>query len=180
MLPPAMPSISAYRQGAPCQGCRAGADKSEARGAQNGIKAHKDQIKVSCSRESRCPISREWWAFFWWDSSSPMLLLGKSRISEVSITTPPNDWLNIQPGKLRGQVRLRERFLHPDLRSELLTSQRTYSCEPLSSEKTIPRTLWPRSALLSTLNSFDPSGSFPIWNNGDPTFFFLIFLNRLS
>lgn len=32
-----------------------------------------------------------------------------------------------------------ERFLHPDLRSELVTSQSTYLCEPLSSDKPVPK-----------------------------------------
>lgn len=141
MPPPAKPSISVYRQGASCQGCGAGADRSGARGAQNGIKAQKEQIKVSCSRKSRCSVSWDWWTFFWWDPSSPMLLLGISTLREVSITTPPSDWLNILPGKLGGHVRLRERFLHPDLTSELVTFQRTYLCEPLSSDKPVPRTL---------------------------------------
>jgi len=56
----AKPSISAYSQGASCQGGGAGLHRSKARGAENCIKAQKAQIKVPWFEETRCLVSWDW------------------------------------------------------------------------------------------------------------------------
>lgn len=137
----AKPGISAYSQGASCQGMGAGTDRSKARGVQNCINAQKAQIEVPWFGETRCLVSWDLWKFFWWDPSSPTPLFGISRLRDLNTLTQTSNWLNTQQGKLHGQIGQREMFLHADLRSELVTSQRTYSHEFLSSDKPVSRTV---------------------------------------